>query len=125
MPEIDVINLFLCLLSILAITICLLAILYSYRRFRLRPILFYFASFFFFLIGVLGVIPSTLFFDVSQERFVTLSQAFTFGLTFIGLLFLYLGVNISKGSFPTIKTNIMSEKEGSGDSEGRDRRQGL
>ncbi len=107
MAEIDVFNLFLCFLSILAIGICLIAILYSYRRFRLRPILFYFVAFFFFLIGVIGIIPSTLFFDVSQERYITLSQAFTFGLTFIGLLFLYLGVNMSKGSFHMIKTNIM------------------
>jgi hypothetical protein len=107
MAEIDTLNLFYCLLSIIAIGICLLAILYSYRKFRLRPILFYFAAFFFFLVGVLGIIPSTLIFDVSQEQFVTLSQAFTFGLTFIGLLLLYLGINMSKGSFPIIKTNIM------------------
>jgi hypothetical protein len=59
------------------------------------------------MIGVIGVIPSTLIFNELQERFITLSQAFTFGLTFIGILFLYLGISTSKGSLPMIKTNIM------------------
>ncbi len=107
MAEIDVINLLLCLISIIAITICLLAIYLSYRKFRLRPILFYFGAFFMFLVGVLGILPSTLIFDASQANFITFSQAYTFGLTFFGLLFLYLGISTSKGSLPLIKTNLM------------------
>ncbi|MHA2244641.1 MAG: hypothetical protein ACXADY_06695 [Candidatus Hodarchaeales archaeon] len=62
-----------------------------------------------FLVGVLGILPSTLIFDASQAAvdFITFSQAYTFGLTFFGLLFLFLGISTSKGSLPLIKTNLM------------------
>ena len=108
MPEIDVLNLSLCFISIIAISICLLAIFQSYKRFRLRPILFYFIAFSFFLLGVLGVIPSTIILDPAEAEIIRLSQAYTFGLTFIGLFFLFLGIHCAKGSLLSVKTNVMS-----------------
>jgi hypothetical protein len=70
--------------------------------------LFYFAAFASFLIGVIGILPSTLIFDPEQANFVTFFQAVTFGLTFFGLLFLFLAVSASKGALLTIKSNVLT-----------------
>ncbi|MFW9990800.1 MAG: hypothetical protein ACFFD4_01950 [Candidatus Odinarchaeota archaeon] len=102
------IDLLLCIISILAIAICLLTIHLSYNRFKLTPILFYYGAFVSFLIGVLGIIPSTIITDPLQENFVTFSQALTFGLTFFGLLFLFLAISSSKGALLTSKSNVLT-----------------